>query len=110
MVGETFFVEDCGGTTLGDCVTGGGLAVGEVESRGNGSILLSCVDKSSKAFLTGSPAVKDGCVEDGGCVKMVVMSRAACLRKSVMETLGKGTVVGKKSTVSQSLSDLVLGK
>ena len=59
---------------------------------------------------TGSPAESDGIVVDGGLVKMEVISEAACFKKSVTVTVGNGTVVGKKSTVSQSLSALVRGK
>ena len=59
---------------------------------------------------TGSPADSDGIVMDGGLVKIDVISVAACFRNSVTVTVGNGTVVGKKSTVSQSLSALVRGK
>ena len=64
----------------------------------------------SNAFLTGSPASKLGVVVDGGCVKMVMMSVAACLRKSTNFTCGNGTVVGKNVTVSHTLTHFVHGK
>ena len=83
------------GTTLRDDVSAGGLLEEVVESSGNGSICFNCDDNSSKAFLTGSPADREGSVVDGGFVKMVVISVAACFRKSVTVTVGNGTVVGK---------------
>ena len=61
------------------------------------------------ALRTGSPACKLGVVE-GERVRMVIMSLAACRRKSSSFVLGNGTVVGKKVTVSRSLIVLVLGK
>ena len=74
------------------------------------SILCSCVANVSNAFLTGSPASKLGVVVDGGFVKMVMISVAACFRKSASLTYGNGTLVGKNVTVSQSLTCLVRGK
>ena len=53
---------------------------------GRVSILFSCVANSSNAFLTGSPACNVGVVVDGGLVRMVIMSVAACLRKSTSLT------------------------
>ena len=63
----------------------------------------------SKDFFVSSPAPKLTVVVDGGFVKIDIMSIAACLKKSVL-TAGNGTTVGKKVTVSTSLSDLVCGK
>ena len=45
---------------------------------------------------------------EGGRVRMVNMSLAACYRKSSSFISGNNTVVGKKVAVSQSLIDLVL--
>ena len=74
------------------------------------STLLSCVAKVNSAFRTGSPASRLGVVADGGFVKSVIMSVAACFKKFVSLIYGNGTVVGKNVTVSQSLTSLVRGK
>ena len=63
----------------------------------------------TSAFLTGSPASKLGVVEDGLCVRIVVVSVAACLIKSTKLTFGNETVVGKKVTVSQLRTLFLLG-
>ena len=65
-------------TTLGDFDDVGGIA--EAESIGNGAIVRSCFDSSRRALRTGSPAAKDGTVFDGGCVRIVVISLAACFK------------------------------
>ena len=78
--GGTFFLCDEDETTLGDAASSGGVFIGVVESIGNVSIRFSCFDNSNNAFLTGSPAVKVGIVEEGGCVKIVDMSEAACFK------------------------------
>ena len=89
--------------TLGDAATGTGW-IGII------STLFICVANVSNAFLTGSPASRLGVVVDGGCVSMVMISVAACLRKSSNFICGNGTVAGKNVTVSQSLTSLVRGK
>ena len=61
------------------------------------------------ALRTGSPACKVGVVGDCGCVRMVIISLAACRRKSSNLISGNGIVLGKKVTVSQSLTVRVLG-
>ena len=69
------FARVASGITLGDGAsarTGSGIL----------SIRLSCFANVSKALRTGSPASKLGVVVDGGCVRIVIMSVAACLRKS----------------------------
>ena len=71
---------------------------------------FSCVASVTSAFHTGSPAAKLGVVVDGGCDKMVIMSPAACTKKSYNLISGNGKTVGKNVTVSQSLSALVRGK
>ena len=79
-VGVTWLGSVVEGTTLRDDASVGGLLEEVVESSGNGSIRFNCDDNSSKAFLTGSPAAKDGTVDDGGWVKMVEISEAACFK------------------------------
>ena len=59
------------------------------------SILFNCFANVSKALRTGSPASELGVVVDGGFVRMVMISVAACLRKSTSLTCGNGTLVGK---------------
>jgi hypothetical protein len=85
-----------GGTfvpTLGSCVISGdfahgatGITLGDGGSVRTGSGILStrlsCHANVSKALRTGSPASKLGVVVDGGCVRIVIISVAACLRKS----------------------------
>ena len=109
------------GCTLGSCVlmftgmcfvAGITLGVGVAVGRGSGilSILFNCVANVSSALRTGSPASKLGVVVDGGAVKMVMISTAACFRKSVNFTCGNGTLVGKNVTVSHVLTCFVRGK
>ena len=62
------------------------------------------------ALRTGSPACHESDVVEGGCAKILIISSAACRKKLSNSTLGKGVVVGKKVTVSQYLTILVLGK
>ena len=45
-----------------------------------GSARFNCSARVSSALRTGSPADSEGVVEEGGCVKMVMMSPAACFR------------------------------
>ena len=73
-------------------------------------ILFSCVAKVNNALRTGSPASRLGVVVDGGLVNNVIISVAACVRKSTSVIFGNGTDTGKKVTVSQSLTVFVLGK
>ena len=92
-----------GGCTLGVCasiVLGSGIV----------SILFNCVANVRRALRTGSPACKLGVVVDGGAVKMVMISTAACFRKSTSLTCGNGTLVGKNVTVSQFHTCFVRGK
>ena len=44
------------------------------------SILLSCVANTRKLFRIGSPALREGVLDDGGCVNIFTMSEAACFR------------------------------
>ena len=85
-----------GGTwvpTLGSCVISGDCALGAngITLGGDVSIMtgsgifstrLSCFANVSKALRTGSPASKLGVVVDGGFVRIVMISVAACFRKS----------------------------
>ena len=93
-----------GVSTLGGGVTGWGC------KTGMGSIRLSCVAIVCSALRTGSPACKVGVVVEGGQASIVMISVAACLKKSSSLTSGKGTVVGKNVTVSHILTVLVRGK
>ena len=85
-----------GGTlvpTLGSCVISGDVArvVNGITLGGGASVMsgsgifstrLSCFANVSKALRTGSPASKLGVVVDGGFVRIVIISVAACFRKS----------------------------
>ena len=50
------------------------------------SILFTCFDNVTNALRTRSPASKLGVVVDGGAVRMVMISVAACFRKSTSLT------------------------
>ena len=63
----------------GDCTLGAG-AIGIGVGSGMFSIRFSCVTSVTSTLRIGSPAAKLGVVDDGGCVKMVVMSPAACTK------------------------------
>ena len=101
--GFEIIVGSNGVSTLGDACTSGVIS-------GIGCTLFNCVASVNRVFLTESSTARLGVVVDGGCVRMDMMSPAACLRWSVKFTVGKGIVVGKKVTVSQSLEVLVRGK
>ena len=58
----------------------------------------------------GSPTCKLEVVVEGGSVKIVIMSFAACLHKSSIFTFGKGMTVGNKVTVSTCPSMFAIGK
>ena len=96
-------MESAGVSTLGDAWI-------SVDISGIGCTRFNCVASVNRAFLTGYLTARLGVVAEGGCVKIYMMSPAACFRWSVKFTSGKGTVVGKKETVSQSLGALVRGK
>ena len=63
-----------------------------------------------RAFLVVSPASKLIIFCFDGEVRMVIISDAACFKKSSVVTLGIGVVAGKKVTVFTSFSALVFGK
>ena len=69
-------------TGVFSCVSSGTLgdAIGGLMGCGMGCILFSCVARVSNALRTGSPACRLGAVVEGGCVRMVVMSEAACFK------------------------------
>ena len=64
----------------------------------------------SSEFLIGSPTYKLGVVIEGGAIKIIIMSVAACLKKSSIFTFEKVTLFVKKFTLSTYLSSFVLGK
>ena len=64
----------------------------------------------NSAFLVGSPGSKHGMLDEGGAFRVLIMSTAACQRKSSGFTLGMGNALGKKVTVSTSRSVCVEGK
>ena len=97
------WVDTADGNTLG-------VSVSILTGSGIVSILFNCFANVSKALRTGSPASKLGVVVDGGFVRMVMISVAACLRKSTSLTCGNGTLVGKNVTVSHVLVCFVRGK
>ena len=72
--------------------------------------LFRTVAMSRRAFLFLSPVCRDGVVDVGGEVRIVIISVAACFRKSSIFISGNGTDAGKKVTVLTSLSLLVFGK
>ena len=65
---------------------------------------------SRSALRVVSPACNDGVVVEGGLVRILIISLAACLRKSSKCISGKAISVGKNVTVFESRSLLVLGK
>jgi len=64
---------------------------------------------SSIAFLVSGPAYREGTVVEGGLDRMLIMSDAACAKKSDNLTDGKGMECGKNSTVSELATDFVRG-
>ena len=69
-----------GSRTLGSCVSGCNTAGGDSFGSGMWSTWFNVVAISRSAFLTGSPARKEGTVVDGGCVRSVTISVAACFK------------------------------
>ena len=61
----------------------------------------------NNALQIGSPVCKEGVVVDGGCVKMVIMSVAACCKKSTSCISENVTFLGRKVTVSHILLRIV---
>ena len=69
-------VESLGNCALGYGVTWAGCYGGIVSRRFN------CSASIMSALQTGSPACNEGDVVEGGCVRILVMSSAACRKKS----------------------------
>ena len=65
-------------------------------------------EMSRRAFFVASPTCRVG-KEATGCVKSVIISCAACWRKSSVLTFGIGILCGKKASVSQFISLFVAG-
>ena len=85
---------------VGDEVGSGvGLYIGLV---GNLSVRRRISAILSNVFFVALPACKLGVVVDGGVVRRVMMSSAACLRKLSNFTFGKVICLGKNVTVSTS--------
>ena len=85
-------------------VEGGTCVEGRVSARCRHVAIFN------SAFLVGSPDSKHGMLDEGGAVRMVIMSTAAYRRNSSRFTLGMGNGLGKKVTVSISRSARVEGK
>ena len=66
--------------------------------------------RSYNTYQTGSPAVRDATVGDGGDVRIWIISDTACCKYSWVLVLGIGIVFGMKLTVSQIRSAFVFGK
>ena len=56
------------------------VGVGNGIGSGIGCIWPKCLESSNNAFLVGSPACNDGTTVEGGCVRIVTISVAACRR------------------------------
>ena len=78
---------------MGVCTLGDDTVVffDELGKVGSCSIRFREVVRSSKALQIGSPACKEGVVVEGGCVKIVMMSVAACFKKLTNLISGKIT-------------------
>ena len=103
MVGVEVEVLSTVNRTLGSDTLG-------VLSFGNLGGLFKIDAISNNAFFVLSPILVVGIIDDGGAVKILMISPAACFKKSSSFTSGIGTLLGKNVTVSTSLSALVLGK
>ena len=91
--------------TLGSCTgTGSGDdGVGNSGNVGSSSTLCKASAIFKIAFLVASPASNVTVVVADGLVKIDIISKAACFKKSSVLTAGNGTTFGKKVTVSTSL-------
>ena len=87
-----------------------GVGVSTLTESRTVSILFNCVANVSNALRTGPPASKLDEVVDGGFVRRVMISVAACFRKSTSLTCGNGTFDGGNVTLSQALTCFVRGK
>ena len=101
--------------TLGTCVY---RWVGVVEGYRDGSMGRSGIAVTrykacailSNSFLVVSSVSSLIVVVEDGLVRMDIMSKAACLKKTSVLTSGNGTTLGMKVTVSTSLHVWVCGK
>ena len=84
--------------------------MGSCGKEGRSSALCSIFAMSRSVFLVMSPACDDDVVVDGGDVRIVMISIAACLRKISRLTSGYGMTVGKNAIVSQLRSFLIFVK
>jgi hypothetical protein len=68
--------------TLGAAESGVDLCTlgNRVMVSGIGSARFNCSARVSNALRTGSPAVSEGVVGEGGCVKILIIFPAACFR------------------------------
>ena len=77
-LGADAVVLDCS-DILGDEAIGVESSVVVFGDSGIDSILFNCVANLSNALRTGSPVERDGVVDDGGLVSIVMISFTACL-------------------------------
>ena len=112
LVSFTSIVERYVGATLGSAplYEGSILVVSCVGKGSIGPIFFNCVARSCRACHTGSPALREGMVGDGGCVSKWIISDVAWCKYSVVLVFGIGIVFDKKVTVSQTRSAFVFGK
>ena len=80
------------------------------DGTGNLSFRFIIVAISISAFLAGSPAYRIVAVVVGGAIRILIITSAACLKKSFVLTFGNKITFGKKVIVPISLTDLILGK
>jgi len=79
------------------------------KTSSDNKLRLRIVAICKRAFFVVSPTVNEGDVFDGGCVRRVMMSDAACWMKSSTVILGNGICFGKNTTVSVLTSARVVG-
>ena len=94
-------------STLGDDTGFSWVLEGKV---GSCCTQFRLVARSSNALQIGSPACKERVVVDGGCVKMLITSVAACCKKSTSWISGNVTFLGRKVIVSHILVLCKVGK
>ena len=80
------------------------------DGTSNISVRFRIVTISRSVFLVGSPASRLGVIVVGDTFRILIISSAACLKKSSVLTFGNEITFGKKVAVSMCLTDLVLGK
>lgn len=95
---------------MGGNVEINGDVVGWVICFGRSFALFNIFEISSKTLRVLSPACNDGVVVDGELMRMLIISFAACLRKSSRCNSGKEIALENNVTVLESLLLLDLGK